>query len=263
MGLTKTIKSITLATSLGLSAMGSANATVVEVQTVLGNFDINLFDSTTPKTVNNFLGYVNSGAYFNNVVHRAVPGFVVQAGGFKYANEFPLEEVTTGPAVDNEPELSNLRGTISMAKLGGQVNSATSQWFVNLADNSTNLDSQNGGFTVFGQVLGDGMQVVDAIAALERFNQGGALTSLPLRDYTAADAGNSVEVEEQHLVLITDIVIKDAAVNTHPELNPTPNTLINQQPDPDTGDNGGSSGGGSLGLVSLLLAGLLWRRRVA
>lgn len=261
MRLAKNFKSLSAAVLLSLSGLPTASATVVEVQTVLGNFEVNLFDSTTPKTVENFLGYVNSGAYFNNVVHRAVPGFVVQAGGFKYANEFPLESVTAGPAVENEPKLSNVRGTISMAKLGGQADSATSQWFINLADNSANLDRQNGGFSAFGQVLGDGMKIVDAIAALNRFNQGGALTSIPLRDYSATDASNNVVVEEKHLVLITDIVVKDAATNTHTDLQPKANTLINQPTNPGGGDNGGSSGGGSLGIISLLLGGLLWCRK--
>lgn len=148
-----------------------------------------------------------------------------------------------------------------MAKLGGQPNSATSQWFINLANNSAGgaaLDTQNKGFTVFGQVLGDGMQVVDAIAAVSRFNKGGAFASIPLRNYTTADATNNLEITDENLVLITDIVISDPAVNTHPEIIPVANTLIK------TTNNGGNdgTGGGSMGWLLALLLGIgLIRRR--
>ena len=63
-----------------------------------------------------------------------------------------MDPITTKPAVINEPVYSNVKGTIAMAKQGGNENSATSQWFFNMSDNSQNLDLQNGGFTVFGQI---------------------------------------------------------------------------------------------------------------
>lgn len=247
-----------LAAVLGLSAAHIAQATVVEVRTVMGNFQVNLFDTRTPKTVENFLGYVNSGAYFNNVVHRLSPNFVVQAGGYQYSGELPLDTLNKGPVVENEPELSNVRGTIAMAKVGGKPDSATSEWFINLADNSANLDLQNGGFTVFGQVLGDGMDVVDSIAALSRFNKGAPFNEIPLRNYSATDHQNDVEVTGQHLVLIQDIVVIDATPNTHPELQPKPNTLIDEDPASESGGSGGGSLAG-IWLAGILLAGL--RRR--
>ena len=89
--------------------------------------------------------------------------------------------------MQNEPFISNIRGTIAMAKLGGDPNSATSQWFINLADNSANLDTQNGGFTVFGHVTGNGMSVADAIAMLNRVNVGSPFDALPVRDYTSGN----------------------------------------------------------------------------
>ncbi len=82
----------------------------------------------------------------------------------------PPGNVFQNPAVTNEPELSNVRGTIAMAKLGTDPNSATNQWFISLADNSANLDVQNDGFTVFGIVMDNGMDIVDVIVALGRFD---------------------------------------------------------------------------------------------
>ncbi|MCF2950486.1 peptidylprolyl isomerase [Paraglaciecola aquimarina] len=225
-----------------------SQATVVEVQTSLGNIQINLFDETTPKTVENFLSYVNSGQYANSVVHRSIPEFITQSGGYTYTgplndnNGLELIDTSGGPVV-NEPELSNLRGTIAMAKLGGDPNSATSGWFFNLVDNSANLDVQNGGFTVFGQVIGDGMDVVDAIAALPREGEYPIIKAIE----------DGVDITDENLVVITDIVVTDATVVTNPDLNPAPNTLINASPGGNTGDDS-SSGGGSFVWLSLFAA---------
>jgi len=146
-----------------------ALATNVIMETPLGDIEIELFDEVAPGTVENFLNYVNDGDYENSFVHRSVPGFVIQGGGFNF--EAGLQgTVPTDPPIQNEFNRSNVRGTVAMAKLGGDPDSATSQWFINLADNSASLDGgdgQGGGFfTVFGQVVGDGMEVADAIAAL-------------------------------------------------------------------------------------------------
>ncbi|MFT5544077.1 MAG: peptidyl-prolyl cis-trans isomerase A (cyclophilin A) [Glaciecola sp.] len=238
--------------SLALSVPLVAQATVVEVRTVLGDFQINLFDETTPETVENFLEYVNSGAYANNVVHRTQPGFIMQAGGFAFSNTFPPGAVQAGPPVVNEPILSNVRGTVAMAKVGGNPNSATSQWFVSVNNNASNLDAQNGGFTVFGQVLGNGMDVVDAIVATPIFNFGGALTTIPLRNYSAADASAGNVPTDNNLVLITDIVVVDAAVLTNPNLNPARNTSADSGG--GSGDDGGSGGSTGILLISLLAA---------
>ncbi|MDP7455601.1 MAG: peptidylprolyl isomerase [Gammaproteobacteria bacterium] len=143
--------------------------TIVQVSTTLGNFSIELFDEITPITVANFLSYVNSGAYNGTFVHRSEPGFVIQGGWlvFDEPNNV-LNPIAITPGIENEPGISNIRGTLAMAKVDGDPNSATSQWFVNLADNSANLDVANGGFTVFARVLSNGMDVVDTIAALPR-----------------------------------------------------------------------------------------------
>ena len=113
--------------------------------------DMALFSNRTPVTRQNFLNYVAGGAYVNSVIHRSVPGFVIQGGGFTF-NGTAFSSVPTYPPIVNEFGISNTLGTVSMAKVGGNPNSATSQWFVSLGANSANLDSQNGGFTVFGRV---------------------------------------------------------------------------------------------------------------
>jgi cyclophilin family peptidyl-prolyl cis-trans isomerase len=170
---------IKLALTLALVLPVESFATVARMHTVKGIVDVQLYDAATPLTVANFLRYVRAGAYNSSFFHRSVPGFVIQGGGYTF--DTALHSVTTYPPVLNEfsPTRSNLRGTIAMAKLGGNANSATSQWFFNLANNSANLDNQNGGFTVFGKVLGAGMTVVDAIAALPIANAGGNFTALP------------------------------------------------------------------------------------
>ena len=244
-----------LYSTIGLSVFTfSSQATVVEIRTSLGNIEVNLFDETTPKTVENFLSYVNSGGYVYLVVHRSVSGFIIQSGGYEYtgtavAGEVPIDIIETGLAVVNEPEYSNVRGTIAMAKLSNLPDSATSQWFINLSDNSANLDQQNSGFTVFGQVIGDGMQIVDDIANVSTVNFGGTFTDIPMPNYTATDFNNGVVIAEENLVLISDIVVTDETVNSAASLSPVENTLINKPSTPI--DNGSSSGGGALGWFSL------------
>ena len=243
----------------GLLLGQPASATILRFQTNMGDFDINLFDKTTPKTVANFLAYVNANpsAYANNVVHRSVPGFVIQAGGYRYPGSLPLTPVAENAKVANEPVYSNVRGTIAMAKLDSDANSATNQWFINLADNSQNLDKQNGGFTVFGQITGGGLTVIDAIAALNRFNMGAGFDAVPLQNYTSANAAAGVLPTDNNLVLIQSVTVLDSNPDSAASLNPAKNTLISAPP--PSGGIGDSSGGGggSLGLVGLFALGLL------
>ena len=175
------------------------------LMTPLGTMNFTLDGETAPITVQNFLNYVNQGRYFkidptnsqlaSTFFHRSVTNFVIQGGGFlstidpaSSTGVIQPTAVTPFPAIQNEPVISNRRGTIAMAKLSGDPNSATSQWFINLADNSgggPSLDTQNGGFTVFGRVAGSGMTIADAIAALPKFTSAAPFDSLPVRNYTA------------------------------------------------------------------------------
>ena len=172
-------------------ALNFSYDTVVRYDTSRGMIDVELFDGRTPLTVANFLQYITDGAYANTIIHRSVSNFVVQGGGFRLQeNPTSLPSVTTRPPVQNEPGISNRTGTIAMAKLGGDPNSATSQWFFNLNNNGgppASLDTQNGGFTVFGQVLGNGMTVVNDIASIPTQDRGGAFTDIPLVNYTGSN----------------------------------------------------------------------------
>ena len=252
----------TLVAAFGVAPAQSL-ATVVQFETVLGNFRVNLFDNVTPVTVANFLDYVNNGAYTNSFFHRSEPGFVIQGGGFTYDGSLQFSAVATNgaipanPPIVNEPELTNARGTIAMAKLGGDPDSATSQWFINLDDNSANLDGQNGGFSVFGVVIEDGqdggMDVVDAIAALDRIGSFGPFASLPVR---SVPINLGTGPDETNLVIVNSIVVIDSTVDTGASLLPATNVTANPPPAPTTppvADSGGG-GGGAPGL--LFLAGL-------
>lgn len=190
---------VKLAIAFALAAPVTGWATVARMQTVKGVIDVQLYDKAAPLTVANFLKYVKANAFNNSFFHRSVPGFVIQGGGFTWNNN--IAPVTTYAPVKNEYSASrpNVRGTIAMAKLGGNPNSATSQWFFNLNNNGgtppNGLDYQNGGFTVFGKVLFSGMGVADAIAALPRANLGknffgGVFSDLP---YMPPVANNTLQ----------------------------------------------------------------------
>jgi peptidyl-prolyl cis-trans isomerase A (cyclophilin A) len=246
-----------LSLTFGLAAIPRiASATIVEVQTVMGDFQVNLYDNATPATVANFLNYVQNAAYSDSIIHRSVPGFIIQGGGISFDGASTLETIPTNAAVANEPVYSNVRGTIAMAKLGGQPDSATSQFYFNLDNNAADLDGQNGGFTVFGEVIGNGMDVVDAIAALPRYDFGSPTNELPLIGYVAEDP-----LGANNLVIVTDIIVSDTTVDSAAGLSPAPNTTIDNN---NTGGGGGGGGGGTFGILSLV--GLLLvrsRRRTA
>ena len=119
-----------------------------------------------PKSVKNFLDYVNAGFYRLSIFHRVIQGFVVQAGGYTAGLTGVTLKSPTQPAIELESNngLKNLRGTIAMARTD-EPNSATSQWYVNVADNPSldYADAASPGYAVFGKVV-SGLEVVDEIA---------------------------------------------------------------------------------------------------
>jgi peptidyl-prolyl cis-trans isomerase A (cyclophilin A) len=133
-------------------------------ETTLGDFKIEFFEKEAPISVANFIQYVEDGFFDGSIFHRIVPGFVIQGGGFTE----DMTQKKTKPAIKNEADngLKNSRGTLSMARTN-DINSATSQFFVNLKDNDF-LDHSRGnfGYAVFARVT-EGMDVIDKIAAVE------------------------------------------------------------------------------------------------
>ena len=144
---------------------------MIKIATSMGDIRVELFTEASPKSVQNFLRYVDDGHYANTIFHRVIPGFMIQGGGFDQS----FMELPTMRPVVNEAEngLSNLRGTLALARTS-EIHSATSQFFINLADNDF-LDHQDNtpdgfGYCVFGKVV-EGMEVVDAIGEVETGNR--------------------------------------------------------------------------------------------
>lgn len=144
---------------------------MIEFKTSKGTFTVQLFDKQAPVSVENFLQYVDSGFFVGTVFHRVIPGFMVQGGGLtadmktKSGQQAPIKnEATNG--------LKNKRGTLAMARTS-DINSATSQFFINLVDNDfLNHSPGNYGYAVFGRV-DSGMDVIDAIAGVKTGNKAG------------------------------------------------------------------------------------------
>jgi cyclophilin family peptidyl-prolyl cis-trans isomerase len=162
--------------------------TLVDITTQQGIIPIALTDAKTPKTVANFLSYITNGEYQGTIIHRLAKDFVIQGGGYNTAGQ----HITQQAAVQSEAGASNVVGTIAMALSTGP-NSGTSEWFVNLANNSSSLDgSSNGGpFTVFGNVVYKGMDTVNAIASLpviDGTSVNNAWNTLPVLNQSAGTA---------------------------------------------------------------------------
>ncbi|NMP28475.1 peptidylprolyl isomerase A [Rahnella sp. SAP-1] len=167
---------VTFTALLSLTAMAPAAIaakakaeTHVLLTTSAGNIELELDNAKAPVSVKNFVDYVQSGFYNNTIFHRVIPGFMVQGGGFT-GN---MQQKSTNAPIKNEADngLRNLRGTISMARTADK-DSATSQFFLNVADNAF-LDhgQRDFGYAVFGKIV-KGMDVVDKISSVKTDNVG-------------------------------------------------------------------------------------------
>ncbi len=224
-----------------------ANASKILLQTNYGDIEIELFDQITPITVENFLQYVNNQGYDDILIHRLIPNFIFQSGGYHLdENELAVKTPNYG-VILNEPFLSNVKGTIAMAKLGGDPHSATSEWFINLVNNSDNLDIQNAGFTVFGQVTENSFAVLDAISTINTFNFDNPFNALPLDNYTITYDDNEkvIPPTTDQFVSINSISITNSDPESSNHLSPTRNTLIESK--------NKSSAAGSLAIWMLII----------
>jgi peptidyl-prolyl cis-trans isomerase A (cyclophilin A) len=162
----------------------------VKFTTTMGDFVIELEPERAPKTVENFLKYVNIGQYKDTVFHRVIPGFMVQGGG--YTKELGYK--TTFDPIENEGPitgLSNLRGTVAMARLD-DPNSATSQFFINTVDNKFlnyvgSDSSRSWGYAVFGRVI-SGMEVVEKIRTVKTDSMTPNFADKPVEAIVITDA---------------------------------------------------------------------------
>jgi peptidyl-prolyl cis-trans isomerase A (cyclophilin A) len=156
--------------SIVLCAAASAEPPLtVVLETSKGTIEMELFPDAAPKTVENFLRYVDSGFYDDTIFHRVIPKFVVQGGGF--TPELDLKPTFAAVPIETKNGLTNDRGTVAMARMDNK-DSASSQFFINLADNDRlNRSGFSFGYTVFGRVV-SGMEVVDAIAQVQTSRRG-------------------------------------------------------------------------------------------
>lgn len=181
----------------------NATSDIVQFVTYAGRFNVELRRDAAPRHVDNFLTYVRASDYTNTFFHRAASFeggavSIVQGGGFRIAGD-NVTEIPRRAPVALEYNLANARGTLAAARTT-DVNSATTEWYFNVRDNSTILNQNNGGgYTVFGRVLGTGMTVVDQISQLPRANVT-PFTDLPLRSF----AGGTI-VPSAHLAVINSV----------------------------------------------------------
>jgi peptidyl-prolyl cis-trans isomerase B (cyclophilin B) len=177
--------------SLSVYAQGDSVLPQVKLETNHGNIIIELNSEKAPKTVDNFLSYVESGFYNGTIFHRVIKDFMIQGGGF--TEEFKQKEVNSPIKNEANNGLSNERGSVAMARTG-DPHSATAQFFINTVDNNfLDFRGENGpawGYAVFGKVT-EGMDVVDKI-----------------REVSTGSKGPHQDVPSDDVIIITASVVK-------------------------------------------------------
>jgi peptidyl-prolyl cis-trans isomerase A (cyclophilin A) len=204
-------RTILLALALACGALLGAPAsagTIVRFRVSGFDLDVELYDAEAPVTVANFLNYVEAQAYDGTFFHRTTtydPAEVqiVQGGGFGW-NGTNFYQVTASPAIPLEvtAQLSNVRGTIAMARQE-EPNTATSQWFFNVVDNLA-LDPSpgNNGYAVFGHVIGNGMDVINAIAGLPAYDLNQQIVGEPTGPFREVPL-----IDENYLVMVESVAV--------------------------------------------------------
>jgi peptidyl-prolyl cis-trans isomerase A (cyclophilin A) len=169
-------------------AATAAAAPKVKFKTTEGDIVIELNKEKAPITVENFLSYVNKKHYDGTVFHRVMPDFMIQGGGYTMSTSGQMTEKSTAPPIKNESKngLKNDRGTIAMARTA-VLDSATSQFFINVVDNAMLNHPNNGGYAVFGKVI-EGMDVVDKIKSGKTVAGPSGEPSTPVKPVTIESA---------------------------------------------------------------------------
>ena len=163
------MKKLFMTTGLILASSHLFANTMIDMKTSMGNIEIELFDDKAPVSAKNFESYVKSNFYTGTIFHRVIPGFMVQGGGLDASM---VEKTTKAPIVNEASNgLKNTRGTLAMARTQ-DPNSASSQFFINVADNNfLNKSPMDAGYAVFGKVI-KGMDIVDKIVKVPTANFG-------------------------------------------------------------------------------------------
>jgi len=221
---------------------------IVTFNTSMGSFQVELFADAAPQTVANFLAYVNSNAYANTFIHRVVnqTGFqIVQGGGYSVSSApftgstTSIPHIATNSPVPLEYNLANAVGTIAMARTSA-LNSATSEFFFNVSDNTSNLGQSNGGgYAVFGKILGDGLSIVAAMNSVPNLNdltQDGysdsILGPIPLVNFNIQ---TDDQISANNLITVNSVTIAAGTFSGKVFIDQDSNGLING---PDAGKAG-------------------------
>lgn len=205
--------------ALSLMSHPALAGTIVEVQTSLGNFYVEVDEQVAPLTAGNFLEYVRSGRYNNTFVHGATGGSIIRGGGYNYndCNVGP-EEIPTDAAIPLENTgLAHTDGSIAALHPSTEIDGATSQWFINLG-NDPSLDDLNGGYAVFGRVLGNGTEVVNAISIAHPVRLANFFLETPTVNYFE-EVFSCQNFSRDNLVQVLMSVIEDDSDNAVPSAN--------------------------------------------
>ena len=208
----------------------------VRFETSVGNINVELFDTDAPQTVANFFNYVDddprtatdAGRYDGSIFNRLARDFVLQGGNRSFVTNNGIGsfvDILKDPAIENEFGASNTRGTIAMARIGGMVNSASSEFFFNIANN-TGLNNVDGGFTVFGRILdAAGLAVLDSINAVQDIlPQLGPQDGIPRVGYTGtnfpadATSANFITINDVEIVRRDEFLTYSLIDNTNESL---------------------------------------------
>jgi cyclophilin family peptidyl-prolyl cis-trans isomerase len=211
---------------------------VVRFTTTLGPIDVELFPATAPNTVANFLGYVNrgsgpNGGYNGSLIQRSIVSFIIQGGSY-YIDNNNLNEIVPTAAIKSEAGIPNTEGTIAVALSPAGPDSGTDAWFFNLADNTKLNDTSDGGpFTVFGRAIENGLDTINAIAALTTYDlsselESDAFMNVPLMQYNPSKGLVATDFVYTNKIALIPVLPVNPGVaglltvkvlqNTHPDI---------------------------------------------